>query len=271
MSQLWNLLLYHPLLNALVGLAHFTGDLGWSIILLTVVLRLAMTPLVLPSLRLSKKMADLAPELAKLKEVHKDDKQALLKAQTELYKSHGANPASGCLPQIIQLLVLIALFNAFNSVLRGNGDLVNRLNPLLYSFNTLPSNFNLSTKFFYLDLSKPDTQAVPGFPFPLPGIFLLITGLVQLLQSKMMAPVVSAEEKLAKKTPGESDDAMVAAQQQMLYMFPIMTVIFGYQFPSGLVLYWLVFSLVSMFQQYYATGWGGLKPWLQKVNLLKSS
>src|SRR3972149_8887258 len=135
MSQLWNLLLYHPLLNALVGLAHFTGDLGWAIILLTVVLRLAMTPLVLPSLRLRKKMADLAPELAKLKEVHKDDKQALLKAQTELYKSHGANPASGCLPQIIQLLVLIALFNALNSVLRPNGaSVADHLNPVLYSF-----------------------------------------------------------------------------------------------------------------------------------------
>src|SRR3989338_8040037 len=116
MIELWNLLLFHPLLNALIFLDKLTGNFGWSLILLTVVLRLAMTPLVLPSLRLSKKMADLAPELAKLKEVHKDDKQALLKAQTELYKSHGAKPACGCLPQIIQLLVLKALFNAFNSV-----------------------------------------------------------------------------------------------------------------------------------------------------------
>jgi len=270
MIELWNLLLFHPLLNALIFLDKLTGNFGWSVILLTVVLRLAMTPLVLPSLRLSKKMQDLAPDLAKLKEKHKDDKTALMTAQAELYKQHGANPASGCLPQIIQILVLIALFNAFNSVLHNNGDLVSRLNPILYSFNRLPDNFHLTTGFSYLDLAKPDTIKLPGLSFPLPGIFLLITGLVQLLQSKMMAPVVKAEEKMAQKTPQESDDAMVAAQQQMLYMFPIMTIVFGYQFPSGLVLYWLVFSLVSMAQQYYATGWGGLSPWLFRFGLLKS-
>ncbi len=271
MIELWNLLLFHPLLNSLIFLDRLTGNFGWSVVLLTVFLRLAMTPLVLPSLRLSKKMQDLAPELAKLKELHKDNKTALMTAQAELYKQHGANPASGCLPQVIQILVLIALFNAFNSVLVPNGNLTEKLQPQLYSFNRLPSDFHLSTKFMYFDLAKPDTFKLPSFPLPLPGALLLITGIVQLLQSKMMAPVVKTEEKIAQKTPQESDDAMVAVQQQMLYMFPIMTVVFGYQFPSGLVLYWLVFSLVSMVQQYYATGWGGLAPWLYRLGLLKSS
>lgn len=268
MIELWNLLLYHPLLNALIFLDKLTGNFGWSVILLTVVLRLAMTPLVLPSLRLSKKMQDLAPELAKLKEIHKGDKTALMTAQAELYKQHGANPASGCLPQVVQILVLIALFNAFNSVLVPNGNLTEKLNPLLYSFNRIPSDFHLSTEFLYIDLAK--HPEISNLSSHLPGIaLLLLTGLVQLFQSKMMAPVVKAEQKLAEKTPQDTDDAMVAAQQQMLYMFPIMTIIFGFQFPSGLVLYWLVFSLVSMAQQYYATGWGGLLPWLKKVNLLK--
>lgn len=269
MLELWNLLLYHPLLNALIGLTRITGNFGWSIILLTVGLRLSMTPLILPGLRLSKKMQELAPELSKLKEKHKDDKAGLMTAQAELYKKHGANPASGCLPQVIQILVLIALFNAFNVVLKSNGDIVSSLNSMLYKNNQLPSDYHLQSQFLYLDLAKPDVIKFPSLSFPLPGIFLLITGAIQLLSSKMMAPVISAEEKLAKKTPEDSDDAMVAVQQQMLYMFPLMTIIFGYQFPSGLVLYWLVFSLVSMFQQYYATGWGGLAPWLKKVNLLK--
>ena len=270
MIELWNLLLYHPLLNALIGLDRLTGNFGWSIILLTVGLRLAMTPLVLPSLRMGKKMQELAPELSKLKAQFKDDKKGLMTAQAELYKQHGANPASGCLPQIIQILVLIALFNAFNSVLHGNGDLVSRLNPMLYSFNRLPSSFHLSTSFSYLNLVKPDVFKLSGLPFPLPGAFLIVTALVQFISSKMMTPVVAAAQKAAEKTPEDTDDAMVAAQQQMLYMFPLMTIIFGFQFPSGLVLYWLVFSLVSMVQQYYATGWGGLEPWLKQVNLLKS-
>ena len=113
MSSIWNTLFYYPLINAIIGLYRLTQDLGLSIILLTVSLRLIMTPLVIPSLRLSKKMQELAPELAKLKEQFKDNKQGLVAAQTALYQKHGANPASGCLPQILQLVVLFALFKVF--------------------------------------------------------------------------------------------------------------------------------------------------------------
>lgn len=269
-SQIWNLLLFNPLLNSLIFLDKLTGNFGLSIILLTVALRVAMTPLVLPSLKASKQMQELAPELAKLKEKHKDNKTALMTAQAELYKKHGLNPASGCLPQIIQILVLIALFNAFNSVLVTNGTpLVERLNPHLYASNKLPDDYHLSTRFFYLDLVKPDTFKLPNLPVPLPGLFLILSALVQFLSSKMMMPNVKAEQKLAKKTPGEEDDVMAATQGQMLYMFPVLTIVFGFQFPSGLVLYWFIFSAVSMIQQYFASGWGGLTPWLKRLNLIK--
>ena len=272
MIELWNTLLFHPLVNALIFLARYTGDLGWSIIWLTVGLRLVMTPLVIPSLKSGKKMAELAPELEKLKIQYKDDKKGLATAQAELYKKHGFNPAAGCLPQIVQILVLISLFNAFNSFLRPNGhDLVTKLNPLLYSNNQLPADFKLSTHFYNLELSKPDVIKVSGLPLPIPGIFLLLTGVIQFLSSKMMLPAVKKLEKQAEKTEGQTDDMMAATQQQMLYMFPVMTIIFGYQFPSGLVLYWLVFSLVSMVQQYMVTGWGGLTPWLGKLGVVKSS
>lgn len=271
MANLWNTLLYHPLVNSLVFLAKYTGDLGWSIIWLTVGLRIAMTPLVIPSLKSGKKMAELAPELEKLKAKFKDDKQGLVTAQAELYKQHGLNPTAGCLPQILQILVLIALFNAFNTVLKPNGhDLVTNLNPILYASNQLPVDFQLSTKFYSWDLAKPDTISVPGLPLPLPGILLLFTGLVQFLSSKMMLPAAKKQEKLAEKTEGTNDDMMAATQQQMLYMFPLMTIIFGYRFPTGLVLYWLVFSLVSIFQQFTVSGWGGLAPWLRRLGLLKS-
>ena len=270
MIELWNLILFHPLINALVFLHKVAGNLGWAIITLTIALRFLMTPLVLPGLRLSKKMADLAPEVTKLKEKHERDKTALATAQAELYKSHGANPASGCLPQILQIIVLIALFNALNLVLKSNGDLPSRLNSILYSFNRLPSDFQLSTQFFYLNLSQPDVFRLPGLPVPLPGIFLVFSAAIQFLTSKMMSPVVAAEEKLAQKTPSEADDTAVAMQQQMLYMFPLMTLIFGYQFSSGLVLYWLVFSLVGLVQQYQVTNWGGLTPWITKLGMVKS-
>lgn len=271
MIQLWNLLLFHPLLNALVFLTKLTGNLGWAIILMTVGLRLAMTPLVLPSLKTSKKMQELAPELDELKKQYKDNKQGLITAQAELYKKHGLNPAAGCLPQIIQIIVLIALFNAFNTILKPNGaGIVSQLNPILYVANKLPEDYTMSTHFLGLDLTKPDVIKIQGLPFPLPGIFLLLSAVVQVISAKMMMPTVKKQEQLAVKTEKADDDVMAATQEQMLYMFPVMTIIFGYQFPFGLVLYWLIFSVVSSIQQYYAVGWGGLKPWLVKLNLLKS-
>lgn len=270
MLEIWHQLLISPLLNSLVAFYSFTGNLGVAIILLTIVLRVLMTPLVLPSLRMSKKMQELAPEISLLKEKYKDDKQGLMLAQSQLYKSHGANPAAGCLPQIIQLVVLIALFNVFNSVLAtSNGDIAEKLNPKLYSFNQISSSTHLSTQFLYLDLVKPDTFPISGLPFALPGVFLLLSAAVQFLNSKMVSPAVAAEKKVADKTPESTDDAMVQVQKQMLFLFPLMTIVIGYKFPSGLVLYWFVFSAVSIVQQYFVSGWGGLTPWLKRLNLLK--
>jgi len=274
MIQIWNTLLVYPLTNALVGLDRLTGSLGWAIVIFTVLIKLAMTPVVFQSLRLTKKMQDLAPELKKLKEDFKDNKQGLALAQAELYKKHGANPASGCLPQIIPLLILFALLSVLNTFLLTNpSSLVSTLNTRLYSFNQLPPEYKISTTFYTLNLTKPDLIPVSGLPFNLkglPGILVILSALVQFLSSKMMLPAVKKQEKLAKKTSDSTDDIMASSQEQMLYMFPLMTLVFGYQFPAGLVIYWFLFSAINMIQQYFAVGWGGLTPWLQRLNLLKS-
>jgi YidC/Oxa1 family membrane protein insertase len=215
-------------------------------------------------------MQELAPELEKLKQKFKDDKQGLVTAQAELYKQHGLNPASGCLPQVVQIVILIGLYNAFNSVLSYTGtDLVSHLNSFLYTFNQLPKDFVFSTKFFFLDLIKPDLIHIPGLPFALPGIFAILSSVSQFLSSKMMMPEVKKELKVAEKTPQSDDDMLMATQQQMLYIFPFMSLVLAYQFPSGLVIYWLIFSLASMVQQYLITGPGGLAPWLNRLSRAK--
>lgn len=271
MQELWRILLTQPLLNSLIFLYKYTGNLGLAIISLTIGLRLLMTPLVLPSLKLNKKIQEINPELSKLKEKFKDDKKGLVTAQAELYRNNGINPASGCLPQVVQLFVLIALFSVFNTILHTKSeDLYAKLKPDLYAFNQLNPDFRLSAGFLYLDLTKPDTIKIPNLPFALPGIFLILSALTQLLSSKMMSPVVASEKKVATATSQTSDDTMVEVQQQMLYMFPAMTLIIGYQFPSGLVMYWFIFSLASIVQQYSTSGWGGATVWLKKLNLLKS-
>jgi len=256
---MFHTLLYQPLVNGLIFFYKIFGNFGTAIVVLTIFIRLILIPLTLPSLKVASKMKELAPELGKLKKKYAKDKQKFAQAQMEIYKKHGVNPAAGCLPQIIQLVVLIALYQAFIKVLRPDGNMVEKLNEVLYPFLRLPVEAVINTRFFYLDLAKPDVFRLPGFSFPLPGFFLLASAVVQFFSSKMMQPAVKAAQKEAKETPGTQDDLAAAMQNQMLYLFPLMTILIGFSFPSGLVLYWLVFSVFTAVQQYFITGWGGLK------------
>lgn len=262
-------IIWQPIINLLIIFYQLLFDnLGLAIIILTVFIRLVLVPITLPSLRAMQKMKDLAPELKKLKEKHKDDKAKLMQAQADFYREKGINPAAGCLPQIVQLVILIALFQGFITVLSANGDVTEKLNQVLYPAFKLDTPVN--TIFFGKDLTRPDVVSVPGLPVPLPGVFLVAAALVQFVSSKMMLPQTEKQKKLAKKTPGQMDDIMTGMQQQMLYLFPLLTIVIGYTFPLGLVLYWATFSLFQVVQQYFVSGWGGLAPWLKRVSLVKS-
>jgi YidC/Oxa1 family membrane protein insertase len=218
-------------------------------------------------MKATNKMKELAPELEKLKKKYGKDKQAYTKAQMDLYKERGANPAAGCLPQIIQLIVLVALYQAFIQVLRTDGEIISKLNEILYPQLHLPAETIINTKFLYLDLAKPDVFPVAGLPFPLPGFFLLAAALTQLISSKMMTPALTTAQKGAAETPGKADDMATSMQTQMTYLFPLLTILIGYSFPSGLVLYWFIFSLIMVVQQYFIGGWGGVEPWLKKLKI----
>jgi len=261
MQQIWFLLLYQPLVNALIFLYKiFFNNLGLAIITLTILIRLAIIPLVKPQLQMSKKIQELAPELERLRQKYRNDKQKLTAAQMEIYKKAGINPASGCLPQIIQFLILIALFQAFSQVLKPNGEeVVQKLNQILYPSLRFPLSESINLHFLWLDLAKPDiikTTFLPGLP--LPGPFLLLSVLSQFLLSKTMSPIKTIPDQ-KKEAGGNQDDFSSAMQTQMTYLFPLMTLFFGFSFPSGLVLYWFIFSFTSLVQQIFVSGWGGLE------------
>lgn len=260
-------LLYQPLVNGLIFFYRFFGNFGWAIICLTAAIRLILIPLTLPSLKAAQKMKEIAPELAALKKKHGENKKKFTQAQLELYQKHKINPAAGCLPQIIQLVVLIALYRAFIQVLQADNSMIEKLNQVLYSSLRLPADTIINTRFWYLNLAKPDVIHLPGIKFPLPGLFLLLAAVVQFLSSKMMQPAVAISQVQAKKTSDQKDDLAASMQKQMLYLFPLMTLLIGFSFPSGLVLYWFIFSVSTAIQQYFVSGWGGLEPWLKKTNL----
>jgi len=218
--NIWDALLITPLTTALLFFYHLLGsNLGLAIIALTVALRLLLFPLTLPSLRSMKVQRDIKPELDRLKDKYKGDRQKLATAQMELFKQKGVNPLSGCLPQILQLVILIALYRVFISNLQNGG---------------------LNHLFLFWDLSVRD----PYFVLP-----ILAAG-SQFVLSKMMLPAVSQEHKVAHEAKDKQEDFASALQRQNLFLFPVLTLFLGLQFPAGLMLYWFVSTLLQIPQQW---------------------
>ncbi len=220
------------------------GNLGLAIIALTLVFRSALVPISISSIRSAKKMQDLKPHLDKLKKKH-SDKVKLQQAQLELYKQHGINPAAGCLPQVVQLILLIALYQVFIRFLSGDGT----------------NGTSINTHFLWLDLGKPD----PLYILP------LLAGLTQFAFSLMMRsglehhkPAKQATKK-TKEKEGDALDMAGAMQSQMLFLMPVMTGIIALRFPSGLALYWVITTLFSAIQQYFIAGPGGLGLYFKKA------
>ncbi|OGM15815.1 hypothetical protein A2V56_00945 [Candidatus Woesebacteria bacterium RBG_19FT_COMBO_42_9] len=269
--NIFTTLLTQPLANGLVLFYKVLGDnMGLAIIGFSLFLRVILNPLTKPYMQSMKRMKDLAPRLEKLKAKYKDDKKGMALAQADLYKQEKINPGAGCLPYLLQIVVLIAFFNVFTRTLSPDGEIAGRFNELLYGPLKFSADQIVNTRFLYLDITKPDAFPVSGLPFAIPGPILILAALIQFFSAKMMVPYVAAEEKLAKKTKEGADDIQVAMQKSTIYTFPLFTVIFGLRFPSGLALYWLLFSASQAYQQYRTSGWGGTTPWLKKVGLLKS-
>ena len=265
--NIFNIILIEPLANGLILFYKLLGqNMGLAIIGFSLALTFLLKPLTKPYMQSMKKMKDFEPQLAKLKERHKDDRKKLMEAQTEFYKQKGINPGAGCLPYLLQIVVLIALFNVFTRVLSPNGDVISKFNELLYAPLKFAGGETLNTKFLYLDVTKPDAFKVSFLPFSVPGPILILAALLQFASAKMMTPLQKLEAKVAKKTKGAADDFQVSMQKSMSLTFPLFTLIFGLSFPSGLALYWLLFSLFQLLQQYKTSGWGGLTPLVSKIN-----
>jgi YidC/Oxa1 family membrane protein insertase len=245
MMNLYSNLIYQPILSTLLWLYQVTGsNLGLAIILLTLLVRVILIPFTLPQLKSAKKMAELKPELDALKKKHGHDAKLFQQKQLEFYKTHNVNPAAGCLPFIAQFIVLIALYQVFMKTLGGNG---------MGEVNSL---------FLFWDLKSKDST------FVLP----VLAGLLQFIMSLTILPAVENEPE---KRPGTKEDKKDVAemattmQQQMVFMMPIMTIIFSLQFPSGLALYWVITTAFSLVQQLMVSGPGALLIYARKYKLIK--
>ena len=179
----------------------YVGNFGISIIIVTILIKILLLPLTLKQDKSMKEMKKLQPELEKIKEKYANDKQMLNIKTMELYKEHKVNPLGGCLPLLLQLPILFALFG----VLR-NG--------------IIPKD----SSFLWLKLSVPD----PFYVLP------VLNGAVSFFQQKLMGSADSNPQ-----------------MKNMMYIFPIMMIMFSLKMPSGLQLYWLTSSILAVVQQYF--------------------
>jgi len=258
-----------PLANGLILFYRLLGNnLGLAIIVFSVFLRFVLNPLTKPYLESMKKMKKIAPQLEKIKAKFKDDKVKLAQAQAELYRQNKINPGAGCLPYLLQIVIFIAFFNVFTRTIYSSENLTQKFNNLLYPPLKFSQGEIVNTKFLYLDVTKPDVFKLNSVPFPIPGPVVILAALVQFWSSKLMMSSTKVYKKEAKETKEVSDDLQASMQQSMLYTFPLMTLFFGMKFPSGLALYWVVFSLIQFYQQYDSSKIGSL---LSRFSLLKST
>ena len=231
MAQLFHLIFYQPILNLLVFFYNIIpgNDIGVAIVVLTALIRLLSYPLNQQSIKSQKALRDLQPKIDELKRKYADNKQEQGRAMMELYKTEKVNPFSSCLPLLIQFPFLIAVYYVFRDGLAGNKAL-----DLVYSFLAKPESLNPITLGFF-DLSKPSI------------ILAVIAGVAQFWQVKMMS-VQRPPQQLAG---AKDEDMMAIMNKQMIYFMPILTVFFGFTFPAGLMLYWLVTTLLTGLQQLY--------------------
>jgi len=227
MIQIFHSFIYQPIYNALIFLYNVIPghDLGVAIILLTVIIRFLLYPVSKKQIESQKKLQDLQPEIKRLQEKHKGDKEKQGRALMEFYKEKKVNPASGCLPLVIQIVFFIALYRAFIAGINFNSGCND-----LYSFVSCPSHINVNF-FGFLNLSKPNV------------ILAIMAAAGQFVQTKMMMSKVPAVS--VKK-----DDFSSIMNQQMLYLGPLLTLFIGMKFPAGLALYWVVNTLFAIAQQY---------------------
>lgn len=230
MVSLFTTIFYQPILNLVLVIYNWLPghDIGWTIIILTVLIKLLLYPLSKKSIQGQKSLQNLQPKLEAIKQKYKDNKEEQSRAMMELYKNEKVNPLSSCLPLLIQLPFFWAIFRVFRD------DLLGKVLVLAYPFVHNPGTLN-PIAFGFFDFSRPN-------------IYLgILAGLAQFAQAKMMP---MAKPQL--KSDGSKDENMMAVMnKQMLYFMPILTVIICYRLPSGLAFYWFISTILTIVQQWW--------------------
>jgi len=231
LSNTFNLLIIDPLINFLVLLDIIVlNNFGMAIILFTVLLRLATTPLTISTYRSSKNMQSVQPQIAEIQKKYKDP-QRQRQEIAKVYKDYGINPLGCALPFLVQIVFFGALYRALVYMVGGSPESLVGLSQRLYDIPFLQEAVPLNQQFLWMDLGQPDQTYI------LPVLVFVTT----YVQQKMSTP--------ANPTPQQAQQ-----QQMMTWMMPLIITMFMLQLPSGVGLYWVVSNIIGLFTGYYVYG-----------------
>jgi len=253
--------IFQALFILLAAIYSVTGDIGIAIMVLTLIIRALVVPLFRQQTVSQKRMQLLAPEIKELQRRYKGDRAKISAETMALYKDRGVNPAAGCLPLVLQFMLLIPMYSVIrdgltnydpSAMLKVFGNEVvslhcsNIVNGVVDK--ALPC---INSHVWWLgDLDVSKAQVL--FPLPLIGglsILALMSGFLQLIQSRMVAPIASS-----------GADSQANIQRQTMMIFPLISIVYGGFLPAGLFLYWIVSTLFSIIQQYLIVGFGQFFP-----------
>lgn len=234
LGNIFHVVLYQPIFNLFVVLYNLVPghDLGVVILLTTILVRVIVFPLTYKYVGAQRSMMALNPKLEAIRKQHAGDKQKQAQATMELYKEHKINPLTSCLPLLLQLPIIIALYRVLSA-----GITSTNLETILYSFIKNPGHINPFTAGF-LNLAQPQI------------VLAVLAGIAQFFQARLM---VTPPAPKTAGAGGKDEDMAAAMSKQMMYIMPVMTILIGMRLPAGLALYW-IFSTLLMISERYLIG-----------------
>jgi len=251
---MWETIVIQPFVNILLLINSLVHNFGISIILFTILIRLVTHPLTVQQFKATRSMQNLQedPRYKKIQEKYKNDKERLAQEQSKLYKELGVNPLGSCLPSIIQLPLILGLYQSVTRAMAASPFELFGLEQIVYPWlinaaELLP----LENRFLWMDLGQPERLQVFGLSIPFLAILVVGT---TFLQSKLLQPPSSA-----------NDQAAMMSKSMNIYM-PLLMGFMAYSLASGLALYFLTSNIFGIVQ-YAVLGranWSNIFPFLKK-------
>jgi YidC/Oxa1 family membrane protein insertase len=251
---MWETIVIQPFVNVLLLINSLVHNFGVSIILFTILIRLLTHPLTVQQFKATRAMQTLQedPRYLKMQEKYKNDKDRLAQEQMKLYKELGINPLGSCLPTLIQLPIILGLYQSVTRAMAASPLELFNLQQIIYpklvnAAKLLP----LENQFLWMDLGQPERVTLFGLSIPLLAILVVAT---TYLQSKLLQP------------PAQANDQGAMISKSMSIYMPILMGFMAYSLASGLAIYFLTSNVFGIFQ-YAVLGranWSNIFPFLKK-------